>query len=557
MEDDAADPFDFDLGYQPDQDNFNIGEGDAEPLFPTSDTTSQSFSNNPTGLGISMDGDDISMFPPVTQGQNNIVYASGMSFNPMGVTKTVNPMDFQFNGDLINPAALTNQQLSHISDMAMLNSAVNPAAGNGEALGHRSSMDSNTTADSLAGEDESVFDRVDTNTSSQTAATSSPPPPTRKIATGTSSRRARPPPIRTTDNATAGPPSAGTSSNPTSASTSRKRKNPSMHLEEEAYSFDQLDCIAAANGKLKGKQRASVSGATENEADDEAETSDCRQPPPKKTAHNMIEKRYRTNLNMKIFDLRHAVPSLRVAERLISGAVTLSQCTVTGTYGRGLPGQKAEDGGPIEDLEGLQPAAKLNKATVLAKAVEYIRFLEKRHVKAHRERDALGRQCRTLQEFWLKRGLRVPGQLQMQSMGQGQGQGQGQGMQGGGMQGGNGLAGIQGMNMSQAQQLAAQRDFQIAMQNHMSQYQGQGSSQTQYTAQAQQFARDQQELNDYFMTGAVDVDDDAELEARLKEELEREEEDILGAVGHEEDEKDEEEQPPKRSIRRSGRNASK
>lgn len=83
-----------------------------------------------------------------------------------------------------------------------------------------------------------------------------------------------------------------------------------------------------------------------------------KQPPVKKTAHNMIEKRYRTNLNDKIAALRDSVPSLRVMSRPNGG--------------------NEEDDDP-EDLEGLTPAHKLNKATVLSKATEYIRHLEKRN----------------------------------------------------------------------------------------------------------------------------------------------------------------------------------
>ena len=58
----------------------------------------------------------------------------------------------------------------------------------------------------------------------------------------------------------------------------------------------------------------------------------------KKTAHNMIEKRYRTNLNDKIAALRDSVPSLRVMAK----------------NARGEDGEK-------EDLQGLTPAHKLNK----------------------------------------------------------------------------------------------------------------------------------------------------------------------------------------------------
>jgi len=75
----------------------------------------------------------------------------------------------------------------------------------------------------------------------------------------------------------------------------------------------------------------------------------------KKTAHNMIEKRYRTNLNDKIAALRDSVPSLRSMNKASSG-----------------------DSEEVkEDLQGLTPAHRLNKATVLSKATEYIAHLEK------------------------------------------------------------------------------------------------------------------------------------------------------------------------------------
>lgn len=63
-----------------------------------------------------------------------------------------------------------------------------------------------------------------------------------------------------------------------------------------------------------------------------------RHPPVKKTAHNMIEKRYRTNLNDKIAALRASVPSLRVMTKKNSRGEELH-----------------------EDLQGLTPAHKLNK----------------------------------------------------------------------------------------------------------------------------------------------------------------------------------------------------
>ncbi|CAJ2661547.1 unnamed protein product [Trifolium pratense] len=72
----------------------------------------------------------------------------------------------------------------------------------------------------------------------------------------------------------------------------------------------------------------------------------------------MIEKRYRTNLNDKIAALRDAVPSLRITSKSARGEDTMDD---------------------REELQGLKPAHKLNKATVLSKATEYIYHLENRN----------------------------------------------------------------------------------------------------------------------------------------------------------------------------------
>ncbi|KAI1260218.1 hypothetical protein F5Y18DRAFT_420323 [Xylariaceae sp. FL1019] len=104
-------------------------------------------------------------------------------------------------------------------------------------------------------------------------------------------------------------------------------------------------------GKMNARKRKS------SEDDDDEEDDEDGQP-IKKTAHNMIEKRYRTNLNDKIAALRDSVPSLRIMSKSARGEDT------------------TED---REELQGLTPAHKLNKATVLSKATEYIRHLEKRN----------------------------------------------------------------------------------------------------------------------------------------------------------------------------------
>lgn len=90
----------------------------------------------------------------------------------------------------------------------------------------------------------------------------------------------------------------------------------------------------------KGNLRKRKSSA---DMDEEEEEEDESQQPVKKTAHNMIEKRYRTNLNDKIAALRDSVPSLRIMSKSARGEDT------------------TED---REELHGLTPAHKLNKATV-------------------------------------------------------------------------------------------------------------------------------------------------------------------------------------------------
>jgi hypothetical protein len=112
------------------------------------------------------------------------------------------------------------------------------------------------------------------------------------------------------------------------------------------------------------KRKSSVED--EDEDDSPPPSRGGRSPPVKKTAHNMIEKRYRTNLNDKIAALRDSVPSLRVMSK------------------RNSRGQEVE-----EDLQGLTPAHKLNKATVLSKATEYIAHLEKRNRYLTKENSSL------------------------------------------------------------------------------------------------------------------------------------------------------------------------
>ena len=108
---------------------------------------------------------------------------------------------------------------------------------------------------------------------------------------------------------------------------------------------------------------------------------------PKKTAHNEIEKRYRTNLNDKITQLRNAVPSLR--------QMTVRSKTAAPAAAESGECDDAEDG-LVMDFAGAAAAgggggggAKLNKATILSKATEYILQLERRNEGLETENGAL------------------------------------------------------------------------------------------------------------------------------------------------------------------------
>lgn len=110
----------------------------------------------------------------------------------------------------------------------------------------------------------------------------------------------------------------------------RAHHSPNSTSSTKSHSISSPD-----NHDRSRKRKSSV------EADDEDE--DDSNPPVKKTAHNMIEKRYRTNLNDKIAALRDSVPSLRIMTKSARGEDTITD---------------------REELQGLTPAHKLNKATV-------------------------------------------------------------------------------------------------------------------------------------------------------------------------------------------------
>jgi hypothetical protein len=108
------------------------------------------------------------------------------------------------------------------------------------------------------------------------------------------------------------------------------------HHSPHSTASTKSQSISSPDNHERSRKRKSSAEAEDEEEDDS-------NPPVKKTAHNMIEKRYRTNLNDKIAALRDSVPSLRIMTKSARGEDTITD---------------------REELQGLTPAHKLNKATV-------------------------------------------------------------------------------------------------------------------------------------------------------------------------------------------------
>ncbi|MCJ1474436.1 hypothetical protein MMC13_003094 [Lambiella insularis] len=91
----------------------------------------------------------------------------------------------------------------------------------------------------------------------------------------------------------------------------------------------------------------------------------------KKTSHNVIEKRYRSNLNDKIAILRDTVPALRFPTQ-----------RTTAKHGQSDTEASGEE-------DGATSKPKLNKATILTKATEYIKQLERQNERLLEETSVL------------------------------------------------------------------------------------------------------------------------------------------------------------------------
>lgn len=137
----------------------------------------------------------------------------------------------------------------------------------------------------------------------------------------------------------------------------------------QAFWHEEKTAAAAEKARRRGKRKLS-------------DPSD----PLNKVPHNAIERRYRNNINDRIATLRAAVPALRNLEpKNNGGSISL------------LPRKPRKKGEPEDLVDGVSAATKLNKATILGKATEYIHYLKGRETQLTSEVEGLKELVRSLQ----------------------------------------------------------------------------------------------------------------------------------------------------------------
>lgn len=147
----------------------------------------------------------------------------------------------------------------------------------------------------------------------------------------------------------------------------------------KAKRLQESQAAANAASALASTQATSQTSASATSADKQHLDPATRQ--QKKVAHNAIERRYRNNINDRIAALRRAVPALREIR---------PRKTPSGRRSR-----KAQQ---EEDLvDGVPAATKLNKATILGKATDYIKYLKSRELRLTSEVAGLRELVRSLE----------------------------------------------------------------------------------------------------------------------------------------------------------------
>lgn len=148
-----------------------------------------------------------------------------------------------------------------------------------------------------------------------------------------------------------------------------RHSNPITPPDEISYSMLVQDALACF------QPRPSVREREEDDDDDDRESGSTDK--INRIAHNAIERRYRNNINDCLNDLKNAVPALKFA-KVKDNTIDDVQSTV-------------DQGNELEEelIDGVPVATKLNKATILRKATEYIVHLKATIEQSESENKAL------------------------------------------------------------------------------------------------------------------------------------------------------------------------
>ncbi|KAJ1572792.1 hypothetical protein NDA15_004008 [Ustilago hordei] len=161
-------------------------------------------------------------------------------------------------------------------------------------------------------------------------------------------------------------------------------KLPHMEVGSNATALAAIERLKAK--RLQQSQAAAAASQDPSQAAGPGPTADKPQLDPatrqqKKVAHNAIERRYRNNINDRIAALRRAVPAL--------GEIRPRK---TPSGRRSRKAQQEED-----LVDGVPAATKLNKATILGKATDYIKYLKSRELRLASEVAGLRELVRSLE----------------------------------------------------------------------------------------------------------------------------------------------------------------
>ncbi|KAJ3287656.1 hypothetical protein HDU76_007791, partial [Blyttiomyces sp. JEL0837] len=187
----------------------------------------------------------------------------------------------------------------------------------------------------------------------------------------------------------------GSASVPTTVSSSSAAQSISMATSTTTSAKP----TTAASVAAKADQQQSGIAATTTTTTSTANGSNFTAPAPsaappavkqqRKVAHNAIERRYRNNINERITELRRVVPALNSA-RLKDGAANPRKKGSGANNSSNNNGDNDDENDSEPDdqddiIDGIPAATKLNKATILRKATEYIIYLKAEAVKAREE----------------------------------------------------------------------------------------------------------------------------------------------------------------------------